>query len=366
MSYGDDHLPNDQHKYTSPDQPDAPKRPVLETQDYIGHDRKKWLGVQLDVADVAKFYAPDMERGVDRWPYNDHEWDFAEKNEYIPFRIKGAADAMKAIDTVTFPKSIKFQAEHHSRELTDVFDEVARKIVVRDQLVGRVDRRKHLEVAKGFATGKLDIGHIRPYERNQFAQAELPTVAILASGAWAESWHDSNYIPRVLTLTLAIQWACEATGLKVWSGLVQGNASMDSASEYAGAQMIYRLNNPLTQQPIRNYIALLHRSLFHWGVMCAEGADGPGLLKMARLEYPGERSIKDATSYVYHCFPSVDGGYAVHHARTTFNPDMIIAIGNIQDRGKADIQIGADVKLKLAIHKIAEQASNLRIGQYNG
>lgn len=354
-------LPNGTHKYTDPSQPERPDRHLFEFENYIGHDKKKWLGVTLDVADIAKFYQPDLKNGVDRWPYNDHEWDFGSQNEYIPFQITGAKQAMRAINDLEFPRTIRFNGEKNSRELIDAFDEVARKLVLHNQMTGRVDRRKNLQVAKGFATGDMDIERIRPYRRVAYQDAQLPVVAIVASGSWGESWHDSSYIPRVLTLTLAIQWACEATGLKVWSGLEQGNCDVSPKSEYKGAQLTYRLSNPMVAQPVRNYISLLHRSLFHWGYMCALGADGPALLKIEQLEHPDHDSIHDATYYIHHGFPSMNGGYAVHHVRQTINPDIVIAIGNILDKGDADINIDSGAKLELAIHKIAEQARSLRL-----
>jgi hypothetical protein len=84
-------------------------------------------------------------------------------------------------------------------------------------------------------------------------------------------WRDPEYIPRVLTLTLGIQWACEAADLPVYASLNRGLAH--PAHPYVeGVQGIMLTQPGLVISP-NVYGVALHRDIWRYGSIMSIGEE---------------------------------------------------------------------------------------------
>lgn len=345
-------------KTTSDKQPVA-KRQLFTFTDYQGEAKKPSLAVELEVKDMTALYAEHPRMAGSR-PFL-HSWNSVDSSTHIKRTIRDADSALSAVDKFEFPADIRARAQRASRLLTDVFAEVAAKVVVHDQLSGRIDRRKFRDVAKGFQTGEMDIERIRPYRRTDYPPARLPSIAIVSSGSWYEMWRDEHYIARILELTLSIQWACEATGLTVQSALTQGfYSSYFHSKKYADATIAYKIQSANSVNSVRQYAAMFHRDLYRYGMMCALAADPVSITRICQLQYPGQTEDRDIKEWTGRGFPSDHGGSAVQLAREVWKSDLVIAIGDIRDASKADIALDNKLTLDAAVSTIAEKAKKLR------
>lgn len=75
------------------------------------------------------------------------------------------------------------------------------------------------------------MGFLRAFRGECFAN-ETPTLAIVGSAGNAGVWDDPTYIPRVLTLTLSVLWACEAAGLRTYAALTKGHCALSARQTY--------------------------------------------------------------------------------------------------------------------------------------
>jgi hypothetical protein len=96
-------------------------------------------------------------------------------------------------------------------------------------------------------------------------------------------WSDPTYIPRLLTLTLAIAWACEAADLNPYAALVAGHASLGPA--YAEAQQGIVIMAPGQTISPKTYDIALHRDLWRYGQMAIQQADYAGNSRLLALRH---------------------------------------------------------------------------------
>lgn len=331
-------------------------RPLYKFTDYRTSKGAKALAVQVSIADAAKFYAISSER-TRRAEYGSN-WDTITRYGHAHHpamnrTISNVQDALTAMDEFEFPKDIKQAATRASRRLVSVFEEVTRLIRIDDlPSGGRLDRRKLPSVARHTASGDYDANVIRPYRRTEPRPAKVPTVAIVASAANLEMWSDAEYLPRIITLTLGILWACEAAGLNTYAALTAGHAR---PCETGIAEAIYAtmLADPDHTISPRAFGIAFHRDLWRYSKMCAQLADWSGQQRLAQLG----GSIAYNMGYA---FPSRNGGNAVQFAREVLHADIVIAIGQITDAAQADIQLDATFNLDQAVEAVAAQAKTLR------
>lgn len=335
----------------SPDQPVATK-PLHRFTGYQTAGGRRALAMQIDIRSLAAFYAEHPDRAG---AYEANWHSGGQASPYLPRRVNDAADALAILDAFEFPSEIKTAAMRASRRLVRVFDDAARLRVQHDLTSGRLDLRKLPAIARTTAAGTYDPNLVRPYKRTQPAPAVRPTVAVVASSGNRQMWGDARYIPRILTLTLGIVWACQAAGLDAHAALMQSRQAMRSRA-YDEAIAGIMLAEPGTTISPRTYGVALHRDLWRHGLMTARAADPPGLDHMMVLQ--GEKQSDPAD--IRRAWPCAHGGDAAHWARAILGADIVIAIGVITDaRAGADIHLADSFDLDTAVDAIVRQAHKL-------
>jgi hypothetical protein len=333
-------------------QPEATK-PLFKFDDYTTARGERALSVRLDIRDKAKYYA-EHPKQAGGYSGSWDSLDWKERNPYFADRITNADAALKAMAGFDFPAEIKTSARRAARRLTDVFMQVARLHTVRDLTAGRLDRRKFKAIARHTAAGTYDANTVRPYKRTVATPSESPTIAIVGSAGNAEMWDDATYIPRALTLTLSVLWACEAAGLKTYAALTKGHSALSAGQPYRESILGIMLAEPGATVSPRVYGAALHRDLWRYGFMTAQAADYAGNKRMRALAGRGA-----GASSIGRGFPSYHGGRAVRWAREVFSADIVIAIGNITDARDADIKLGSRFTVEKAVMEVVKQARKL-------
>jgi hypothetical protein len=334
-------------KTASTNQPTATK-PLYQFDEYTTAEGQRALSVRLDIRDMARLYAehPQQAGGY------EYDWSSCPSSPYIPHAIHNAEQALAAHQSFQFPAAIKLEAARASRDLVGAFEQIARLVVQRDLTAGKLDRRKFAAIARTSVAGTFKVDTVRPYRRTQPKPSITPTIAIVASAGNSEMWLDEAYIPRLLTLTLSILWACEAAGLQTYAALVQQNARIAPSQPYRDAIAGYMLAVPDTTLSPKVYAAALHRDLWRHGIMTAQAADYEGNQVLSSLE--GKEAGPES---IGHRFPASQGGPAAHWARQVLGADVVIAIGRITDA--ADIKLKTTFGLDDAVKQIAAQARQL-------
>ncbi len=337
-----------QSRTASPRQPVATK-PLFKRGEFLDESARRSLSITTDIRDHARFYAEDPR--VAGW--YEYDWYSTGGSRYFQAYVSNADTALDAMAGFQFPAEISTTARRASRQLVGAFEMVARLQVQRHLTSGRLDRRKLNQVAMHTAAGTYDGDKIRPYRRSTPTPAELPTIAIVADGANTQMWGDSEYTPRVLALTLAIQWACEAAGLPAYSALCQGNAQ--TFKDYPGGG-VYGTLLAAPGQVIspRTYGAALHRDLWRHSKMTLHTAD------FEYLKFHADQIGSSISSYLYgRDWTSRDGGSAVAWAQQTLGADFVIAIGDIRDHSSAIATLPTTVGIQDAVAIVAKTAQQL-------
>lgn len=337
----------------------SPRQPVTDKKlyrfdEYTSKTGKTAFSMRISIKDMAAYYAEHPSQSG----WYERDWDSSylggkKGSKYVPSCIKNANDALFVMDSWQLPPELKARATRASRYLAQVFEEVAKITIVHDLTSGKLDRRKLSEIARHTASGTFDAEQIRPYRRTIPTPAKTPTLAIVASVGNAEMWEDSDYIPRVIELTLGILWACEAAGLNAYAAGTEGHCDLSGRkyAEAVGARMLAEPN--MTISP-RTYAVAMHRDLWRHGKMTAQCADPDSNKTLMALRGQPANSSSIGAS-----FPCYDGGNGVNWARKMLDADVIIAIGNIKDAKDADIKLGNKFELDAACKSIAEQAKKL-------
>lgn len=312
-------------------------RKGFRSQQYMTAAGKNALSIQLDIRAMAEY--PDAVTWAQKWDQNP-------ATQYLR-APQNADDARKLVENFEFPTSIRTDARRASRELTQVFQDVAKLLTVRHQLSGKIDRRKLNRLVETSIANTYKVEEVRPYRRTQAQPAERPTVAIIASGSFAEMWNDPHYIPRVLTLILGIQWACEASELHTATALVQNAHKL--SGQYADCVRAIMLNESGQSVPLKAYATCLQSDMFRMASLSLVSAH-PELTTLQNSVNP-YRGGK--------IWSSSNGGNAVQWAREVLKADVVIAIGNIRDRQGADVVLDSSMSLKDAVRAIAKQAAKL-------
>ncbi len=323
-------------------------KPLYLFEDYSTKQGETALSVQIDIRDLAKLYA-EHESQSGQYESN---WSCNGKAQYIPQTIHNADEALNALEGFQFPADIKRDAQRASRQLTDAFEQVSKLQTVHNLTSGKLDRRKFNAIARHTSAGTFDNDTVRPYRRTQPTPGTLPTIAIVVSAGWQEMWRDPHYIPRVLTLTLGIVWACQAVGLPVYAALCQGHCDLNT-SKYAQAVKANMLLTPDSTISPKAYGIALHSDLWRYGSITSLAADPQANQVFTRI-----RSRKLRNSKLQY-FSALNGGHAVNWARKNLNADLVISIGRNQDRRDADIQLDGDFTLDQAVKAISQQAKSL-------
>lgn len=311
----------------------------------------KALSVVSDIRDMAQFYAecPEM-AGTD---YGS--WSSAKASKYITERVRDAEEALRVVREFEFPQAVRLEAKRHARTLTGVFQEVVQRVTFHDQLNGRLDRHKLNKVAFQTVLGTYDANQVRPYQRTVQAPAKPPTIAIVASAGNGEMWDDATYIPRVVELSLALVWACEAAGLRTYSALTSGHVHPHG---YRHAELAVMLAKPGERFSPSTYAVALHRDLWRCAKMVLRAADFDSTKRLSQV------AGVSATGWnIGSMFPSYTGGYGVRWAQETLKPDMVIGIGKLTDLAQADIQLGSQFSIGEAVKDVAAQAKKLKGGR---
>lgn len=332
----------------SPHQPTAPG-PLYTFDEYTTATGRRALSVRLDFRDIARLYAEDPQQVGGYEP----DWSSISGSQYIPQAIHNADQALQVMDSFQFPLELKQAATRAARDLTDAFERVAQLSTVRHLTAGRLDRRKFAALARTSAAGTFSVESVRPYRRVVPTPSALPTVAVVASAGNAEMWGDETYIPRVLTLTLSVLWACEAAGLPVYAALVQSHCRLWPGAPYREATAGYMLAAPGETISPRTYAIALHRDLWRYGLMTVQAADHAGNRRLSALENKdaGARSIG-------YRFPCRNGGAAAHWARQVLGADFVVIIGQVLD--EAEVRLDAHLSLPEAVSQITAQVRTLK------
>lgn len=334
----------------SPRQPQR-ARPGYRFEDYLNAKDERSLLALKDIRDLNCYYAEDK-RMAGQY---ESDWSTA-SSPYVEGRIHDADDALNAVEQFQFPAEVKREAERAARQLVEVFQDVTKLQRIDDLTSGRLDRRKLPQVARHTASGTYDENIIRPYRRTLPTPSKRATVAVLGSAGNVEMWRDEGYIPRVLILTLGIQWACEAANLPTWSLLVQefNKAYLKHDQPYREAHLGVILSQPGAVTSPRTFAAALHRDLWRYGQMTLDASDFEGFARVRALAGRGvARSVGLS-------WPSHDGGDSVWWGRRVLEADLVIAIGNVSDRADADIQLESRFSITEAVSEIVKQARKLR------
>jgi hypothetical protein len=322
-------------------------RPLFRFDEYEGSSGKA-LSVRVSLRDMARFYAEDPRQAGG---YED-TWRTCDGSPYLPRAIHNADEALDAVASFSFPAGLRAAAQRAARHLTHTFTPLTRLAEQRDLPAGRLDRRKLPALAQATARGDTDVSGLRPYRRLSPTPATLPTVAIVASAGNAEMWHDADYIPRVLTLTLGVLWACQAVGLPACAALTQGHCDLLPRGYYREAVAGWMLATPDEIIPLQAYAVALHRDLWRYGIMSVQAADYESNRRLMALR--GRRAGKTSIGYGW---PSYHGGAAATWARQVLGADVVIGLGRITDT--PDIHLPTACTLEEAVARIARQAETL-------
>ncbi len=257
-----------------------------------------------------------------------------------------------------FPEALREEARRASRPLEEALREIAERQSVERHLVtgARLDPRKRHAVGTAMQRGTLDPYELRPYVRRSLT-LDLPRILAVASVGVREVNEDSGFIGRMVKLTLAVAWACEATGAEVRCIMMEGHGPeyLSPNQPYRRAQLAYTLIEPDVTTPLQAYSVALNRQEFYGeGYVGAFRKDRESLRRAGKLR--GNENCEPLVT-----FPGENGGYGVHWARTLYNPDIVIGIGKLMDINDADIKLQGKWDVKAAVEDIARQA--LRIAK---
>lgn len=320
---------------------------LFRVEEYTDRRGAKALGMAISISQMAAYHDPQAGH-YGHW--FTRSWSSAPSNNYAR-APRSAQDARRQVHDFIFPAEIMREARRESRKLTDAFEDVARLTVERDLLSGRLDRRKLKHIARHTAAGTYSDTLVKPYRRTTPSPAVRPHLAIIASAGNAEMWRDANYIPRVVTLCLALLWACETAGLTATIALLKGNCGIKA---YRTGVAGVLLAGPDITVPTRDYVCALHRDLWRYGWMTAQAADMNAQNAMCQaMQAPGG---PDSIGWRW---LSENGGEGVTWARHFINADRVIAIGDIDDAQDADITLSSWFNVTGACDEIVKQAKNL-------
>jgi hypothetical protein len=324
-------------------------KPLLRFDEYAGV-KGRALSVRIDLRDMAAYYREDARfAGA-----HARNWSSAPANKFIQQSIRNAEDAIAAVKGFDFPVDLRAEARRHARSLTHVFAQTVNKVIQRDQVTGRMDRRKLDDVALHTALGTFDAQQVRPFRRITQAPIKPPVIALVASAGNAEMWMDAVYIPRVLALVLSITWAAEAAGLPTYAALVQGHSRLLPGGQYREAHQVVMVAEPGKRISPTTYAVGMHRDLWRNGLMTAWAADYTAFARLLAL-----RGEVARTANYYLGFPCLHGGNAVRWARQMLDADVVISIGANQDARTADIQLGSRFSVSEAVQQVVQQAKAL-------
>lgn len=327
---------------------DTVHKPLFEIESYAG---KKGLALsfKVNMRDEAVYPREDPKYHKRR----KDDWFSCEGNKYIPQQIHNRADAIRAVENFHLPEDIRQEASRAARRLVSAFEKVATMVTIRDLPHGKLDRRKLSEVVEAAAAGTYDPNRIRPFRKTLSAPAKTPVIAIVASAGMGEMWADANFIPKIVRITLGVQWACEAAGMQVYAALVEGNQPVPG-SGYTEATRAHIIADPFRTMPMSLYGALFHRDLYRYAKICAESADHRAHEGFCLVEGMNPRFAE------YGCvFSAMDGGNAVNWARQNLNADLVLSIGNNTDAKDADLVVERDWNLDKAVEEVVKQAKKL-------
>lgn len=262
-----------------------------------------------------------------------------------------------------FPQEIRLSAERAAAHLVRSVELRTRKTVERDRLSGRFDFRKINRIEREVARGTYVHEQVRPYKRIEKVDSMLPTVAIV--GAMHTSTMTTQYTSTLITLVLALRWACEIAGLPVVAAAAQG-AQFGVARYYGGTRygqsdfvrqqygdchsivQMFVLSTPNYQPPWKVYSIFMHSELWMHLKVHLKGTHPDYANHIAGFEgYDYTQS-----RHLYDCFATSTGGRAVSWARNVAKADIVIACGRITDAEDADLFFPATINLDDAIAQL--------------
>jgi hypothetical protein len=280
-----------------------------------------------------------------------HETELTQKRSHLASTRKSAR---RHLDKFQLPESIRRDARRAARQLTDVFVQVFSLQRIADQTSGRLDRRKLSTIARHSAAGTYDPNQVRPYRRVIPTPSTKPKIVIVASAGLVELVGD--YVPNLVTLTLGIQWACEAAGLDVCTAFTEGHYKNGNDI------MAWILSESGKPTPASYYGLAFQEdgsysasSAWTAAQVIVWASDKAGATKMAAHEGKSVNSV----NYPNAAWPSRNGGNATRWAREVLGADIVVAIGDVADACDADIKLGAGFSLDQAVQEIIRQARRL-------
>lgn len=283
------------------------------------------------------------------WQFKDYRTELGDLALSVNIHINDAAGDVRD----PFDIAYRRRAMRASSRIADLLMEIAEKQNIQRDLVSgpRIDPRKRHAVGVAMRKGFVDPVELRPYQRRTLT-LDLPSIVVVGSLGVAEFHIDPDYGRRISSLALAIGWACEITGAETRAYLMTGHARarIQERQTYARAQLAYSLISPERPTDLEA-LACLRHDLTFYSEDCygnAANAEPESRMRMARLQ--GRNDV-----YWGRMFPSRDGGYGVHWARTLYQPDIVIGIGNLLDNRDADISLPRDFSIERATDSIVEQ-----------
>lgn len=337
------------------------EKPVHRITDYPAESGGMALSLQIDVTHVAAYYQYDPICA--RYVRFANSWPKLNGTPYLPNPPQTEEEYFDWMQNFKLPAELRFTAERAAGPLAESLEHLSQRLVHRDLVNGRLDRYKLADVGKAAALGTYSDESVRPYRRTEYRDAYTPTVAIVAAiPTSATGWrNDRHYSPRLVTLTLAVLWACEAAGIQAQAALVQGRTAREfnywGVGLYGGYRDVvqgFMLTSSETVIPARAYGIFLNDHM--WMHMKVH-------VKACRYDYAsvicGLDGDKVEDGGILGHFPTMSGGNAVHWARQILGADIVIAIGDILDSDNADVAFDTDFTVEQAIQMVAKKAAKL-------
>lgn len=305
------------------------------------------LGIEVPIHHFAEYYKTHPQ--VIQW-LSGNGWSMVSrvqtvsKKEYDNYR-------QEIMDFQVDPQ-IQLAAQQSAARIIRGVEFRTRKVVTRDRLSGRFDRRKIGRIEREVARGTYRHEDVRPYRRTEKLDSQLPTVVIL--GAMHTSAMNTKYTQGMIKLLLSLRWACETAGLPVYAAATQGRRMpgpssfiTDTYGPVRYATQLFMLSTPDYQPPVKVYATFMDHQLWMRLKVHLKGTHPDYANLIAGTE--GVDFRHQADYGLYNRFATSSGGYAVTWARQTLNADLVIACGNIADGGQADLYLPFSVDVDEAI-----------------
>lgn len=298
----------------------------------------------FNLADMATF--PVSDPAIAGYP--DDGWSSTSGSKAIPRRINTRTDALDAVQSFVLPADDIATARRNARRLTNLMQTSGSPETVRRLPTGRLDMPRVIRRYDDLAAGRVSDDAALIYKRRAYSAPKRPHVAVVADGSWRAMWEDEDHVPRVTALSLGVQWAAEAAGIDCTAALTNHMMRFDNPYTL----LAITIAGTGRRIPTSALATCYHRDMYRCAYLRA-GTASAALYRDLKLK------TKDGWNAWNSSSSAGTGGRAVAYARNVLNADLVIAIGNVTDKDKADIIVGAKSNLEAALATIAARMDEL-------